>query len=102
MLRELFVKVRAKAKYAVLAGIAVVAMSLSAGQASAQWGGYGGYSAGYGGYGGYGHSYHAPSVQYQPQFHGSSHWTPYRGSHSHGHIDYVPRYSPGHMHHYGH
>lgn len=48
----------------------------------------------------YGYSapiYHAPSVHYDTQWHGYSHWTPYRGLHSHGHYDTVPHYTPGHF-----
>lgn len=102
MLRSLFGKVFAKAKYAFLAGVAVFAMSLSPSEANAQWGisfgNYGGYG-GYSGYRGHNHTtYHAPSVHYHKQFHGYSHWTPSRGYHSHGHYDYVPHYVPGHVH----
>ncbi len=42
--------------------------------------------------------YHAPSVHYHSQYHHEySHWTPYRGWHSHGHYDAVPHYTPGHF-----
>lgn len=63
--------------------------------------GYGyGYGGGYGGYG-YGRPrgsiYHPPSVHYDRQYHADYyHWTPGRGLHSHGHVDIVPHYTPGH------
>lgn len=51
-----------------------------------------------GGYGGSrGTVYHAPSVHIDRRYHADySHWTPGRGYHTHGHIDYVPHYVPGH------
>jgi hypothetical protein len=105
MLRGIFAVVRAKAKYAVLAGVAVIAMSVSAGTASA--GGWNFSIGNYGGYGGYNtyrvdpyHTYHGPSVHYHRQLHVTPHWTPYRGWHTHSHIDYVPHYVPGHTHHH--
>lgn len=96
-----------KLKFIAFAAIAVIGLSFAAQPASAQWGsgygGYGGYGGGYGGYGsGYGGysqgGYHSPSMHYDRQFHGSSHWTPFRGYHSHGHYDNVPHYVPGHSH----
>ena len=68
-------------------------------------GGFGGGYCGtviYGGYGGYGGYtspiYHGPSVHYDPVYHPtSSHWTPSKGWHTHGHVDYVPHYTPGHF-----
>ncbi len=65
---------------------------------------------------GYGHShhshslygyngpiYHRPSVHYHRVYHPTrSHWTPGRGWHTHGHIDYVPHYVPGHFDHHHH
>jgi hypothetical protein len=41
--------------------------------------------------------YHPPSVHYHQRYHVDSyHWTPGRGLHTHGHIDLVPHYTPGH------
>lgn len=42
--------------------------------------------------------YHAPSVHYDEVYHETyRHWTPFRGWHSHGHVDVVPHYVPGHF-----
>jgi hypothetical protein len=42
--------------------------------------------------------YHGPSVHYDTYYHHEySHWTPWRGWHSHGHYDTVPHYTPGHF-----
>jgi hypothetical protein len=92
---------------------------LSPSDASAQWGGYGGGYGGYGGYGqnygsygggyggyssnygfnnyGYGPVYDPPSVHYDAVPHTTGHWTPWRGYHTHTHIDMVPHYVPGHF-----
>lgn len=41
--------------------------------------------------------YHPPSVQHVPVFHPTgTHWNPAFGWHTDGHIDYLPRYVPGH------
>jgi hypothetical protein len=43
--------------------------------------------------------YHAPSVHYHRSYHHDyDHWTPHQGLHSHGHYDYTPHYTPGHLH----
>jgi hypothetical protein len=42
--------------------------------------------------------YHPPSIHYDRVYHHDySHWTPYRGWHSHGHYHAVPHYVPGHF-----
>ena len=88
-------------KFAVLGMIVVAVAALGApGEASAQWGAGYGYNT-YRGYGqSYGYNgpiYHAPSVHYDRVYHPTtSHWTPWRGWHTHGHYDYVPHYTPGH------
>lgn len=62
-----------------------------------------GYSGSYGGYGlgnGFGSAriYHGPSVHYDRVYHPTTtHWTPRRGWHTHGHYDLVPHYVPGHF-----
>jgi hypothetical protein len=61
-----------------------------------------GYGPSFSSYGyGFGHShpiYHPPSVHYHRVYHPTrTHWTPGRGWHTHGHIDYVPHYTPGHF-----
>ncbi len=43
--------------------------------------------------------YHAPSIHVDRTYHVDSyHWTPYRGLHTHGHYDYTPHSTPGHLH----
>jgi hypothetical protein len=62
---------------------------------------YGSYVVGHRGHGRFGYDgpvYHAPSVHYHRVYHPEySHWTPYRGWHTHGHYDHVPHYVPGHF-----
>jgi hypothetical protein len=59
--------------------------------------GYGPRHVGYG-YGYHGPIYHPPSVHYHKVYHPEySHWTPWRGWHTHGHYDRVPHYTPGHF-----
>jgi hypothetical protein len=42
--------------------------------------------------------YHAPSVHYDRVYHRDyTHWTPFRGLHSHSHTHVVPHYVPGHF-----
>lgn len=63
-------------------------------------------------YGGYGRSfsnqryyapqsgpiYHQPSVHFDQTYHPTrTHWTPFRGQHTHGHYDAVPHVVPGHF-----
>jgi hypothetical protein len=81
-----------------LAAAMILAVSATA-QADHFHGGFGGYGGGYGGYGGYSQPiFHGPSVHLDPVYHAtSSHWTPSQGWHTHGHIDYVPHYVPGHF-----
>jgi len=76
----------------------VALLAVAAGNASAQHyhsqGGYSGYSNGYN----QGPVYHAPSVHYDRVFHPEyTHWTPFRGVHTHGHYDAVPHVTPGHF-----
>jgi len=59
-------------------------------------------TSGYGGvdYGRYNSApiYHGPSVHYDRVYHPTTtHWTPRRGVHTHGHYDVVPHYTPGHF-----
>ena len=83
----------------IMLGLAVIltvgAISLAnTSQAKAQCGSYGG---GYGGYGRTASVYHGPSVHYDRVYHPTrTHWTPYRGLHTHGHYDRVRHYVPGH------
>ena len=56
-----------------------------------------GYGNSYGrGFGGYqGPSYRAPAVHFDRVYHPTtSHWTPSRGYHTHGHYDSVPHFTP--------
>ena len=79
----------------IMLGLAVIvtvgAITLAnTSQAKAQYGYYRGF-------GPTGPVYHGPSVHYDRVYHPTrTHWTPYRGLHTHGHFDYVPHYSPGH------
>jgi hypothetical protein len=101
-----------KKRICTLATLTLVAIGLltaSAGTAQAQYarGGYGynpaypapGSGYGYSGSQGYsGPVYDPPSVHYDRVYHPTTtHWTPFRGRHTHGHFDVVPHYTPGHL-----
>ena len=75
-----------KMALSVALAVAVVGLgSLFAQPANAQWWGSG-------------PVYHAGSVHYHRTYHPTStHWTPSRGLHTHGHYDYRPHYIPGHF-----
>ena len=87
-----------------LSGLAFAATPASAQQYGYQ-GGWGSQQYGQSGYGynavyGYRQSgpvYHPPSVHQDQVYHPTrTHWTPFRGFHTHGHYDSVPHYTPGH------
>jgi hypothetical protein len=68
---------------------------------------HGGYSGGYwnGGYNFTKPIYHQPSLHFHRVYHPTRlHWTPNRGWHTHGHVDIVPHFTPGHYdtYHNGH
>lgn len=91
----------------ILAGLAAIGFALLTGGASqAQGYGAGGYGYGQPNYGGFrAPAYHPPSVHTDLQYHPTrTHWTPFRGVHTHGHYDAVPHYTPGHVdtYHNGH
>jgi hypothetical protein len=83
----------------ILPALAVLAFCALSGPTEAQAGWGHGHSHGYrsSGYRS-GPIYHGPSLHYDSVYHHEySHWTPYRGWHSHGHYDLVPHYTPGHF-----
>lgn len=90
-------------RFFALAGLLAVGFSLiDSSIASAQSYRFGQYGRSYSGYR-YparqsGPIYHAPSVHSDRVYHPTrTHWTPFRGVHTHGHYDVVPHYVPGHI-----
>ena len=95
-------------RFGILGLLTASALFLSSTTANAQYGTYGGYgiygqtqpySGFQGNFGGYtGPVYHQPSVHYDRVYHPTTtHWTPGRGLHTHGHTHLVPHYTPGHF-----
>jgi hypothetical protein len=76
------------AKFAALATLVVAVGAMVPSTASAGGWGWGSFYNG--------PIYHAPSVHYHAVPHTTPHWTPWRGWHTHTHIDVVPHYTPGH------
>lgn len=77
-----------------LAGAFILIASTDA--SAAGHGHFGGFGIQVGhGYGYVGHAYHRRAVHVDRVYHADYlHWTPSRGIHTHGHIDYVPHYTP--------